>query len=381
MSQPATIAGPDTQPGFFETLRKDYFFWVLLAVLVLLTVFEPYAIQRYPKLVDWPTIAALTGLLILTKGVEMSGYLDRLALRMAAHMPTARALGLFLVLTSALLSTVLTNDIALFIVVPLTLSLRLLAPLPIARLIVFEALAVNAGSALTPIGNPQNLFLWHLSGTSFLQFTLQMLPLVAVLMILLLLLTAFAFSGRAIQLRAARPAVETRWRLMIVSLALYLPFLLLINLRMPLAALLPVLAVYLFAYRRVLGKVDWGLIAIFILMFIDLRLLADLSLVRDTMQLADLGQTRDLFLVSAIGSQFISNVPAAILLAEYSADWKTIAYGVNVGGFGFAVGSLANLIALRMASGEKIWRLFHIFSIPFFVVTASAVYALLISPD
>ncbi len=378
--KPSTSASLTAQPGFFATLRKDYFFWTLLAVLALLTALNPRAIVSYPKLVDWPTIAALTGLLILTKGVELSGYLDGLARRLAARMPTERALGLFLVLASALLATVLTNDIALFIVVPLTLSLRLLAPLPIARLIVFEALAVNTGSALTPIGNPQNLFLWHLSQTSFVAFTLAMLPLAGLLMGLLVLLAALAFSGNKIHLATETTAIDAQRPLLTTSLALYLPFLVLLNLRMPVAALLLVLAVYLFAFRRVVANVDWGLIAVFILMFIDLRLLADLPIVQDAMRRIDLGQTRTLFVVSALSSQFISNVPAAILLAEYSDDWRVIAYGVNVGGFGLAVGSLANLIALRMASGEKIWSQFHIYSIPFFVATAAVVSTLIVLP-
>ena len=65
-----------------------------------------------------------------------------------------------MVFSAAVLSTFLTNDVALFIIVPLTLTLRRLCEIPVSRLIIFEALAVNAGSLLTPIGNPQNILLW-----------------------------------------------------------------------------------------------------------------------------------------------------------------------------------------------------------------------------
>lgn len=362
--------------GLVEALRRDYFLWALLIVLVVLTARDPRAVVRYPGLVDWPTIAALTGLLILTQGVEISGYLDRLARRMAVHMPTERALALFLVSASALLATVLTNDIALFIVVPLTLSLRLLAHVPIARLIIFEALAVNAGSALTPIGNPQNLFLWHLSGTSFAEFTLAMLPMVALLLGLLLLVTGLAFPGTTIPWAAHTTVPGLQRRLLLASLALYLPFLVLINLRMPLAALALVLFIYLCAFGRVLAKLDWGLIAIFILMFIDLRLLADLDAVQALVGHVDLTQPNALFLAAALGSQLISNVPAAILLAEYSNDWRTLAYGVNVGGFGLVLGSLANIIALRMADDRRIWAVFHVYSIPLFLVAGALLYVI-----
>jgi Na+/H+ antiporter NhaD/arsenite permease-like protein len=70
-------------------------------------------------------------------------------------------------------------------------------------------------------------------------------------------------------------------------------------------------------------------------------------------------------------------VPAAILLAEYSHDWRTIAFGVNVGGFGFVLGSLANLIALRLLGERKAWATFHLWSVPFFVIVGLIGWALL----
>ncbi len=160
-------------------LRTDTFFLILLAGLVVLSALAPGRIASDVTLVDWPTIAALTGLLLLTKGLELSGALHRLGHALIGFMATERAAALCLVLAAALLSTVLTNDVALFVVVPLTLGVCRITQLPATKLIVFEALAVNAGSALTPIGNPQNLFLWQLSKVSFGGFVWTMLPLVA----------------------------------------------------------------------------------------------------------------------------------------------------------------------------------------------------------
>jgi di/tricarboxylate transporter len=178
-----------------------------------------------PSLVDWPTIAALTGLLVLTKGLEASGSLNRLGVWLIGFMATERTAALCLVLAAALLSTVLTNDVALFVVVPLTRVLCSLTGMPATKLIIFEALAVNAGSALTPVGNPQNLFLWQLSGVSFGEFNLHMLPLVTLLMVLLLTLTACVFRGHSVSARRAMHAMPLDRRLLGVSLALYLPFL------------------------------------------------------------------------------------------------------------------------------------------------------------
>src|SRR5690606_27283696 len=135
-------------PAIWGALAKDTLFLALLGVLVLLTLWAPRGLAGYPGLVDWPTVATLAGLLVLTKGLELSGALARAGAALAGRMPTQRALALLLVTATAMLATVLTNDVALFVMVPLTLTLRHGGSLPVNRLVVFEALAANAGSVL-----------------------------------------------------------------------------------------------------------------------------------------------------------------------------------------------------------------------------------------
>jgi di/tricarboxylate transporter len=356
---------------------RDPLLLVLLAALAVLTAVSPRKIGSYPALVDWPTICALTGLLVLTKGLELSGLLHRAGLRLIAYMSSERAMALCLVLTSALLSTLLTNDVALFVVVPLTLGVCRITGMPAAKLIIFEALAVNAGSALTPIGNPQNLFLWHLSGASFAAFILHMLPLVALLMLLLLGLAACVFRGRSALRGNSGPPPALDPTLLAVSLGLYGPFLVATDLHQAAWAALLVLAVFALLRPRVLAQVDWALLLVFVLMFIDLRLFAGLDFVHLAMTALDLVQPLHLYFTGIIASQLISNVPAAIALAEYSKDWRVLAYGVNVGGFGLALGSLANLIALRMAKDRQAWLGFHLYAVPFLLMAALLGYALI----
>lgn len=383
---------------FFDNLRRDAVFLILAAVCVAWAIASPSRVPDYPKLVDWPTILALTGLLVLTKGVEVSGALSVVARRLILAIHTERKLALFLVGASALLSTFLTNDVALFVLVPLTLRLRGsgspqgAAPrgplsrvevsqgeiprreVPVLRLIVFEALAVNAGSALTPLGNPQNLFLWGQSGVKFVSFMGTMLPVVAIAMSALLLLTVLAFSNRKLDVDGNRaPAVDRR--LLIVSLLLYAPFLILIDTRHPAIACVTVLAIFAIFARRVLAGVDWALLAVFVLMFIDLRLAAETDVVRHAIEAIGVHEPMRLYATAVLSSQLISNVPAAILLAEYSRDWVAIAYGVTIGGFGIFVGSLANLIAMRLAKDSRAWLVFHAYSVPFVFVVGLATWA------
>lgn len=372
-SHPASAA--QHHPPFWHHLKQDVFFWLLLLVCGAFSIVSPQRIADYPSLVDWHTIAALAGLLILTKAVESSGMLQLLGVRLVDAVSSERVLALSLVGASAALSTLLTNDVALFVIVPLTVGLRQVAKLPVTRLIIFEALAVNTGSALTPIGNPQNLFLWHQSGLSFGAFVWQMAPMVALLMVLLLVATWLAFPSHEIHLHAETGDVELHKRLLLPALALYMPFLVLTDLGYPLAALAGLVVLYLIGARYVLARVDWGLLLVFVLMFIDLRLVAQLGAVRQALDALALTNPIHLYWAGIGVSQVISNVPAAILLAEYSHDWPVIAFAVSVGGFGTLVGSLASLIALRMAGDRRAWLAFHAYSVPFLAVAAGTVYA------
>ncbi len=372
-------SSPTVWPRLAGALRRDPTLTLLLVALGLLAAVSDMPLALYPTLVDWPTMAALTGLLVLTKGVEVSGGLQRLGGWLTGRLATERRAALCLVLAAAALSTLLTNDVALFVVVPLTLGIaRLtgLAQATLLRLVVFEALAVNAGSALTPMGNPQNLFLWQLSHTSFAGFIRHMAPLVAVLMVLLLLLTAASFKGRALRGVPQPSELAMDPPLLWLSLALYVPFLVLTDLRQAGWAVAAVVLAMAVLRPRVLVQTDWALLLVFVLMFVDLRLLAGLAPVRGLMASHDLVQPQTLFLLGIAASQLISNVPAVIALAEYTQDWPTLAYAVNVGGFGLVVGSLANLIALRMVADRRAWWVFHLYSVPFLLVSGLVVYLL-----
>jgi len=301
-------------------------------------------------------------LMILSRGLEDSGLLGRGALFLLGHLHGVRTLAVVLVLFAAALSAVVTNDVALFIVVPVTLGLRRVAVLPVGRLVVFEALAVNAGSTLSPVGNPQNLFLWQHAEVSFLAFAQAMAPLALALLVLLLLLVPLAFQGQRISVAVAAPAAGVKRPLMLMSLLLYPLFLLALDRGYAAPALLLVLALYLALFPRVLRYVDWLLLLVFALMFIDLGLLAGLPAIGDLVERLD-RLPGGMLTGAMLLSQGISNVPAAILLADFTTDWRAVAWGVNVGGFGFLLGSLANLIALRLSGEAGLWRDFHRWSL------------------
>ena len=349
-------------------LREDYLLLVLLLLLPVLLWLQPTALAGIAALVDWHTVMALAGLMLLSRALEDSGYLARLAAWLLPRCHSERLLALLLLVFAALLSAIVTNDVALFILVPISLSIGRLTGLPVGRLIIFLALAVNAGSSLTPIGNPQNLLLWQASGYSFWQFTLMMAPLALSLLLLILLLSSLAFGSHKLSIAVPHNNSADNRRLFVWSLAGYPLFILAMEFQLAPIAALAVLAAYAVFKRSVITGIDWLLLLVFMLMFIDLGLLAQLPLMQ---QLAThlMALPNGSYTGSALLSQLISNVPAAIFLQHFTDDWRALSWGVSVGGFGLAIGSLANLIALRLSKQPRLWREFHVWSLPVFLLS------------
>jgi Na+/H+ antiporter NhaD/arsenite permease-like protein len=350
--------------------------WLLLAMAIGFSLWQPIAPTAWLALVDWQTVGALAGLLAITQAVEQSGVLQATARRLLARVSTQRQLALWLTAAAAALSALVTNDVSLFLLVPLTRVLATQAELPLVRLVVLQALAVNAGSALTPIGNPQNLFLWHRSGLGFGSFIAMMLPTVAVMLAWLVATTWVLVPRTPIALQAGAPAAGVSPRLLALAGVLLLAFIVALDRHELLVGLVLVFGALLVLKPRVLLGIDWALLAIIALMFVDLRQLAALPEIAAWLGALPISEGLNAYLAAVVTSQFISNVPAAITLDRYVHDLPALAAGVSVGGFGFAVGSLANLIALRLAQLPKsahALREFHKISIPFLIAcTASA---------
>ncbi|KVD47789.1 citrate transporter [Burkholderia ubonensis] len=363
-------AGASAPRQWLGWLAQEPVLAVLIAGFILLQWMRPQPFGVLVDRVDWQTVATLAGLLMLTKALELSGCLMWLAHRIVHHVHSERALAMLLVGFSAALAMWLTNDVALFVVVPLMVSLRALTPLPFRRLVIVVALAVNAGSVATPLGNPQNLFLWQLSGVSFSRFVLTLGPLAIALMILLLAVTACAFRAKPLDLSADVVALPVQRMQALVAAALFAAFVLLADAHHALHGLIAVAIVLAVVRRDAVSRIDWLLLLIFVLMFVVLRTAAALPTIHDAIAHARLDTPLRVFAAGAMLSQGISNVPAAILLSEFTRDWRALAFGVSVGGFGVAIGSLANLIAVRLAKEPRMWMPFHLVSIPFAIASA-----------
>lgn len=359
-----------------QMLKRHVELVVLTALLVPLLASQR-AYLHHPgallALVDWETIATLAGIILTTTVIRRSRPFSKLASGILVHLRSERALALVLSGFTAGIATFLTNDIALLVVVPLTLSLQDFLEEDITKIVIFEALAANVGSALTPIGNPQNLFLWRQWGVHFIQFVAAMAVPVGLMLALLMALLAISFHNRRLTLKV-RETCRFPPRRAAISLGALAAYIVLAEFHLSLYGFLPLVALFFVADREALRQADWALVGLFVLMFVDFHLLASVPLVAHALNALKGDSADTVFLGSVLTSQVISNVPAAILVSQFSHAWRAIAYGVNVGGNGLFLGSLANLIALKMVNDRRVWWEFHLYSLPYLVVSGALVY-------
>jgi Na+/H+ antiporter NhaD/arsenite permease-like protein len=358
-----------------QKLQAEWLLLLFATLTIALAVLDPQPLANYQHWLQLPTLAGLMGLLIAIQGICDSGLVQHAAAAVAARAHSLRSLGLLLVAATALLSMVLTNDVSLFLIVPLTLAIGGISNLPVLRMVVLEALAVNAGSTLSPIGNPQNLLLWQHSQLPFLHFVLAMLPAATVMFVLLAAFTWLWLPRDRVSLTPDKIDGQlTSIRLGVGSvLALAGMVLLMEYHQAPLGAGL-LLVLFALLARPSLARIDWLLLLTFAAIFLGLGHFAELPLVRHALDRLDFNQPLTLYVSGIVVSQLISNVPATVLLLDRTPDAIALAVAVNVGGFGVAIGSLANLIALRLAKQPHGLRLLHLVSIPFLLVCAPLVY-------
>ncbi|MDE2260249.1 MAG: anion transporter, partial [Betaproteobacteria bacterium] len=189
--------------------------------------------------------------------------------------------------------------------------------------------------------------------------------------------TALAFPNQRIAVRL--PNEVTVWNRPLIAFCslLYGAFVVCVEWNHPAWGLIGVLAGVALVRPRLLLQVDWSLIAVFAMMFVDIRLLTGLDGVRTALESLSRDSPGALFTTGVLASQVISNVPATIFLTQWIPPSPLLAYAVNVGGFGFVLGSLANLIALRMVPERGVWWRFHLYSVPFLAASAITAWFML----
>lgn len=320
------------------------------AALLSMVLVPPSA--AYLGYIDVRVLCLLFCLMAVVLGFQECGVFTALAQKLLAGCAGLRKLVFLLVMLPFFSSMLLTNDVALITFVPfaiLVLSLVGRRELLI-RVVTLQTVAANLGSMATPVGNPQNLYLYAAYDLSAGEFFAAVLPLTAASLLLLVLAVMWIPKGAVHIELTERTPLRAGWPLA-VYVVLFILCLLSVFRLLPYYILTVIVAAALWVMdRKLLKEVDYGLLVTFVCFFVFAGNMGELEPVRAL--LTDL-LDRSALLSSVLASQVISNVPAAVLLSGFTADWKGLLLGVNVGGLGTLIASLASLISFRFYAAEK----------------------------
>lgn len=344
-------------------------FIILLVIYFAISVFERSPYQA--GMIDWYTIGILSSLIVINASLLISGGIDLIAFRLLKNLKSKRSLFIFSVIVTLLLSMFLTNDVALIVLVPITVSIGRFSKEDVDSVIIFQAIAANVGSMLMPFGNPQNIIIYREDVGNFYQF-LKYMSVPFMMSTLLLILMIFLTRQGPIVNRVEKmrdingPLFTLNLLLLIIVIISFLysmPYYIFI-----IAMIISIISIIV-SDPSYLSKIDFILIFTFILIFYDI------NMIRQFLHFTMPSQGSTIFIESLILSQLISNVPTTVIFGK-TVNWVPLAYGVDIGGNGTLIASLANLIAFRNMGKKDIIK-FTSISMIFLSITGLMGYLLL----
>ena len=315
----------------------------LLAALVTSFIIPPDG--AYVDYFDFRTLSCLFSVLAVVCALRNVRFFYTLAEKIVKRFGNARLAVLALVYVTFIGSMLIANDMALLTFLPLGYFLLIATGKERYMCVTFilQNIAANLGGMLTPFGNPQNLYIYSKFSIPDGEFILIMLPLFLFAVALITLTTILlvkpeplVFSGLERRLPPLRVTVYLcLFALAVLSVFRAVPYI---------VAPLVIVPVLLFLDRNALAKVDYGLLLTFVFFFIFSGNMSRIEAVRSLFSgLLERGT----LLTSALSCQLISNVPSAILLSQFTDNYRELLYGVNIGGCGTLISSLASLITFR----------------------------------
>ena len=322
-------------------LKKDPVLAVS-GVLAVLSMFFVHPDAAYVSYVDYRVLALLFSLMCVMNGFQEQGVFRKMAVFILSRTADTRQLSAVLVFLCFFLSMLITNDVALITFVPFTVLVLSITGQQkrLISVIVLQTVAANLGSMLTPVGNPQNLYLYNLSGMGIGEFLSIMFPYTAVSFVLLVL-SLFPGKNEPVRLSSVftdLPPVDRKKLgcyivLFLLCMGAVLRFL-------PWQLILAATLIILLLVNRPLLR----LLLTFVFFFLFIGNMGRLPAVSDL--LARILSGHEL-IIGVLSSQIISNVPSALLLSGFTSALRPLLIGVNLGGLGTLIASLASLISYK----------------------------------
>lgn len=335
----------------------------IATVLAVVSAFWVHPGRQYVDYIDWRVLGILLSLMLIVAGFQSNGLFDAIGSRLLAKTKNTAQLMLVLVFLCFFSSMFITNDVALLTFVPFacTILQKCHQERLIVTAFVLQTLAANLGSMLTPIGNPQNLYLYGKTQMSAGTFILLMLPYSLVSLLLLMICVVIVAKRSGIEVRGAEvlltedEKLEQKKYLLPAYLLLFVLCLLTVAHMIPYPVTLGTVALaVLLLDRGTLIKVDYSLLLTFVGFFIFIGNMGRMPAFCDFLQKIIGGRE---VMTAVIASQVISNVPAALLLSGFTENITALIIGTNLGGLGTLIASMASLISYKQVArqipGEK----------------------------
>ncbi|MDE7363109.1 MAG: citrate transporter [Oscillospiraceae bacterium] len=338
----------------FGFIKKE----AVLCVSGVLAVFSCFIVPpsaEYLGYIDFRTLILLLCLMLVVAGIRQTGAFTVVCEALLKRLRGIKTVGLVLVLLSFFMSMLLTNDVTLVTIVPFTLLMfenitgekKTRAEIV---LLVLETAAANLGSMLTPMGNPQNLYLYSSFGLSIEEFFGIIFPYSA-LSLVMLISSVFLFLPKLEAPSAGSSAkLQSRVNLIVFAALFAVNMLTILRVLDERILLVIVAAAVLIIDRKLFLQADCSLLLTFVFFFVFVGNLGSLPVLSDGLRRVFEGNEVGL---SVLLSQVISNVPAAILLSGISDNVRALIIGTNLGGLGTLIASMASLITYKFYAASK----------------------------
>lgn len=307
----------------------------------------------YRDYVDWHTLLLLFSLMAVMAGLQRLGVFRKIGVNLLAHTKNTRQAAFILVFLPFFFSMFITNDVALITFVPFSIIVLKLADneTMLVPVVILQTIAANLGSMLTPMGNPQNLYLFAQSKMPVGGFLKLMLPYTAAAAVCLL--TAILFiKKKSISAVSMEDGMEKEGHISKLSVSLYIILfvlcLLCVSGMLDVKILTGIVAVFfLIVDRKVFGAIDYSLLMTFMGFFVFIGNMGRLPWFRSFIEKLVIGNETP---VSILASQVLSNVPTALLLSGFTDNWSAVIIGTNLGGLGTLIASMASLISYKQVA-------------------------------
>lgn len=329
-----------------EFIKKETVLFIA-AICAAATMFLIPPDPEYLHYIDFRVLCLLLCLMAVVAGFKYVGAFQWLTFQLLRRIRSGHVLAVTLVMLPFFSSMLVTNDVALLVFVPFTLALLAQLELKgsIIPIIVLQTVAANLGSMATPVGNPQNLYLYAAFQLGAGEFFSVTLPL-TLISFLCLGAASFPMLPKELPPQQLEKADINGVKQLLLYIALFVLCLLTVFRVVPYpVTTIVIVAVLAVVNRKLLKEIDYMLLLTFVCFFVVSENLGRVEAVRDFLQSL---LERSTLLTSVGASQIISNVPAAVLLSGFTDQWRELLAGVNIGGLGTPIASLASLITLKL---------------------------------